>query len=53
LNKYHQLLPQDKSSDDAILAAAKKFCSQSAPASSASDPMSQLIAFWQQLNCPK
>jgi hypothetical protein len=52
LAKYHQLLPQDKSSDDAILAAAKKYCDQSAPSTSA-DATSQLIAFWQQLNCPK
>ena len=53
LAKYHQLLPQDKSSDDAILAAAKKYCDQSAPPSTSADPNSQLIAFWQQLNCPK
>lgn len=55
LNKYHQLMPQDKTSDDAILAAARKFCDQSAPASTSTsmDVMSQLVAFWQQLNCPK
>jgi hypothetical protein len=53
LNKYHQLLPQDKSSDDAILSAAKHDCDQAAPPSTALDPQSQLIAFWQQLNCPK
>jgi hypothetical protein len=52
LNKYHQLMPADKSSDDAILDAAKKFCDESAPASAVADPMSQLVAFWQQLNCP-
>jgi len=32
LAKYHQLLPQDKSSDDAILAAAKKYCDPVRPA---------------------
>jgi hypothetical protein len=53
LAKYHLLLPQDKSSDDAILAAAKKYCDQAAPASASADATSQLIAFWQQLNCPK
>jgi hypothetical protein len=53
LNKYHQLMPQDRSSDDSILAAAKKFCDESARPSTSTDPMSQLVAFWQQLNCPK
>ena len=53
LNKYRQLLPQDKSSDDSILAAGKKFCDQSAPPSTESDPMSQLVAFWQQLKLPQ
>jgi hypothetical protein len=52
LAKYHQLVPRDSSSDDSVLAAAKKFCDQLAPASTDSDPMSQLVAFWQQLNCP-
>jgi hypothetical protein len=53
LNKYHELMPADKSSDDAILDAAKKYCDEAAPASTASDPTSTLVAFWQQLNCPK
>jgi hypothetical protein len=53
LNKYHQLVPQDKTSDDNILAEAKKFCDEAVPPSTALDAMSQLVAFWQQLNCPK
>ena len=51
LAKYHQLFPLDKSSDQSILAAAQKFCDQIAPPSGATDPMSQIIAFWQELNC--